>query len=430
MLRTLRIAMALLRIPHLATSLFAFPLIFSLVIVFIQLFVTGAVVQLANTTTASVAATAVAKSNFNHVRWIIFGSGAPRSHLKVCRWQSSGTGEAPPEGGECQPDRLDVAIHVQDPATYDVARFVRLFDGHVDRLHVCRSCEPDVVITPRNDGLTTSLARSVFGLAILFLPYSNTSVGEKRIALTSAYDEIQRSLGSLSMHIPEISDAVGITSLKGTLPITANISLLVIIALWLALRAHRKVLDYFSHNDVLLPLAAACGKHTFYSAIWMLTVLRVGCFLCASVPLMYLGLSDIIATHVKDFEFTFSFLQTSAWLLALISTLSFATVVASIAELKHRHHLLSAAYRFIPLVGAFLGALVWGLSFLIPFSSVGGFRMAVSALPVVGIAPILVAPVTGLSCLPMLIHTMVASVALMWILRRNARWFAAHLEEV
>lgn len=385
--------------------------------------------QVLNTSSASVAATTASKTNFNHVRWIVYGSAAPRPPLKVCRWSVVDGREFPGDDG-CHPDRLDVAIHVDEPATYDVGRFTRLFEGHVDRLHVCRACQPDVVITPRPYGRTTSVARSVFGLAILFLPYSNNEIGAKRVALTSAYEEITRSLGSLSMHIPEITEAVGVSSLKGSLPITANISLLVIIALWLALRAHRKVLDYFSHNDVLLPLAAACGKRTFYSAIWMLTVLRVGCFLCASIPLMYLGLSDIIASHVKNFEFTFSSFQTSVWLIALLSTLSFATVVASIAELKHRHHILSIAYRFIPLVGAFFGALIWGLSFLIPFSSVGGFRMALSALPVVGIAPILVAPVTGLSLMPMLIHAIAASAALVWLLRRNARWFAAHLEEV
>jgi hypothetical protein len=270
----------------------------------------------------------------------------------------------------------------------------------------------------------------VFGLAILFLPYSNSAIGEKRIALTGAYEEISQALGSFSMRIPEVSDALGISSLKGSLPITANVSLLVIIALWLALRAHRKVLDYFSHNDVLLPLAAACGKHHFYSAIWILTMLRVGCFLCASIPLMYLGLSDIIVTHVKDFEFSLSLSQTVVWLMALMSTLSFATVVASIAELKHRHHLLNIAYKFIPLVGAFFGALVWGLSFIVPFPFVGDFRMALSALPVVGIAPVLVAPVIRLPVLPMFLHAVTAAVAMVWILRRNARWFAAHLEEV
>lgn len=427
--RTLHIALALLRIPHLALSLFAFPLVLSLIIVCVQILVTGAVVQMVSSSSTAIAATSSSQTNFHIARWLMYGSGAARPPLTICRWNTDRGVERPPNS-ECNPDRLDVAIHVPNPESYDVATFARLFTGHTDRLHVCASCTPDVVITPEANGRTTSVASSVFGLTILFLPYSNKTVGDRRIALHSAIDEIQGALGSISMHIPEITDAVGISSLKGTVPIAANIALLVIIALWLALRAHRKVLDYFSRNDVLLPLAATCGRNTFYSAIWVLTLLRVGCFLCASVPLMYIGLADILSTNVKDVEFPLSLTASLVWLVALISTLSFATVIASIAELQHRHALLSVAYRFIPLTGAFLGALVWGLSFILPHSFVGTFRLVFSSLPIVGIAPILLAPITNLSWIPMTIHAALASLALIWVLRRNARWFAAHLEEV
>lgn len=427
--RALHIALALLRIPHLALSLFAFPLILSIIIVCAQILITGAVVQMVSSSSASIAAATPSQNNFHIARWLIYGSGATRPPLKVCRWQIRDGVELPPDS-DCAPDRLDIAIHVPNPESYDVSTFAHLFDGHVDRLHVCETCAPDVIITPQPRGKTSSTARSVFGLTLLFLPYSNKTVGDRRIALHSAIDNIQEALGSVSMHIPEISDAVGISSLKGTLPIAANVALLVIIALWLALRAHRKVLDYFSRNDVLLPLAATCGRNTFYSAIWVLTLLRVGCFLCASIPLMYVGLADILSTNVKGLEFPFSLSTSLVWLVALISTLSFATVIASIAELQHRHALLSVAYRFLPLVGAFLGALVWGGSFILPYSSLGTFRLVFSSLPVVGITPILLAPITNLSWIPMIIHAGLASLALLWMLRRNARWFAAHLEEV
>jgi hypothetical protein len=322
-----------------------------------------------------------------------------------------------------------VAVQVDNPESFDISRFHRLFEGHIDRLHVCRSCQPDVVITPGTNGEIASTARSLFGLSILFLPYSNQEVVEQRTAVKEAYEDIQRSLGSISMHIPEISEAIGISSLKGTLPITTNIALLVVIALWLALKAHRKVLDYFSRNDVLLPLAAACGKQTFYSAIWILTLFRVGCFLGASIPLMYFGLDDIFSSNV-GIDLSFSLAHGAAWLVALVPALGLATVIASIAELKHRHSLLSVSYRFLPLLGAFFGAMVWGASFIMPLHACGVFRLIVSALPIVGIAPILVAPVTGLPYAPMMIHAVLAIIGLTWLLKRNARWFAAHLEEV
>jgi hypothetical protein len=131
-----------------------------------------------------------------------------------------------------------------------------------------------------------------------------------------------------------------------------------------------------------------------------------------------------------DDDFSFPIFRSSIWLIALVSTLGFATVIASIAELKHRHSLLSISYRFLPLLGAFTGAILWSASFILPVHSFGVFRLILSAIPVFGIAPILVAPITGLPYLPMTIHAVLAACALVWLLRRNARWFAAHLEEV
>ena len=425
--RSFRIATALLRIPHLALSLFAVPLILSVGIVVVQLLVTGAAVQLMTTTGRAVVATNI--SDTNPIRWMIYGSGDLRGPLKVCRWGPNPQGVESPLVEGCAPDRLDVAVQVDNPESFDISRFHKLFEGHIDRLHVCRSCQPDVVITPGTNGEIASTARSLFGLSILFLPYSNQEVVEQRTAVKEVYEDIQRSLGSISMHIPEISEAIGISSLKGTLPITTNIALLVVIALWLALKAHRKVLDYFSRNDVLLPLAAACGKQAFYSAIWILTLFRVGCFLGASIPLMYFGLDDIFSSNV-GIDLSFSLAHGAAWLVALVSALGLATVIASIAELKHRHSLLSVSYRFLPLLGAFFGAMVWGASFIMPLHACGVFRLIVSALPIVGIAPILVAPVTGLPYAPMMIHAVLAIIGLTWLLKRNARWFAAHLEEV
>ena len=86
--------------------------------------------------------------------------------------------------------------------------------------------------------------------------------------------------------------------------------------------------------------------------------------------------------------------------------------------------------RFLPLLGAFIGAVAWGASFIAPLHQCGVFRLIVSALPIVGIAPILVAPITGLPYTPMVIHSLLAIIGLTWLLKRNARWFAAHLEEV
>ncbi len=429
MFRSLRLALAFVRIPHLALSLFLFPIIISVALVFAQLVATGLIVRMATMDPATQVETDEARSEHSMMRWVIHGSTARRPTILVCRWRQVTGGEVPPSK-ECSPDRLDVAIHVSDPASYEVTKYSALFDGHVDRLHICKSCAPDVIVTPKVGGEVVSEVRSVFGLTILFLPYTNRSISSQRVEVLRTIDDIRRAVGSITMHIPETPDGIGITSLKLTLPITVNVASLVLIALWLAIRAHRKVLDYFSRNDVLLPLAAACGKETFYASIWILTLVRVGCFFGTSIPLLYFGLRDILGDEVGFSSLPISMVSFCVWLVALVSTLSFAAMIASIAELKHRHALWTIAYRFLPMTVALLGAALWSLSFILPYDSLGMFRLAISSIPVVGMAPIVVGPAVSLPLLPMGIHAVLSSALFLLLLKRNARWFAAHLEEI
>jgi hypothetical protein len=264
---------------------------------------------------------------------------------------------------------------------------------------------------------------------LLFLPYTNSEIEQNRVVVRRSIEEVKNRLGEIFLSIPEIDDTIGITALKGTLPIVFNVSLLVVISLWLALRAHRRVLDYFSRNDVLLPLAAACGKQRFYSAIWLLTGLRVGCFLITSVPLVFFGLNDVVdeeslrAVRVSPGSGVM-------WVVALIATMALATVVGSISELKHRHSFVSFLYKLVPFAAAVLGAALWGFSFVMPSEAMGTVRLIVSAIPIVGIAPVLIAPATSLPVMSLALHALLATSAFVFILRRNARWFAAHLEEV
>lgn len=423
-----RIAAALVRIPHLALSLFFFPLVMSLGLVFLQLIVTGIILKQVNTTSEGLAAVVERKGDRNAIRWVLYGSGDRRAEPMVCRWVSDRGRESPPSA-DCNPDRLDLAVRVQDAATSDVSSYVDLFRGHVDRVHVCQSCQPDVVIEPRQGGKTISQARSIFGLMLLFLPYTNSEIEQSRVVVRRSIEEVKTRLGEVSLTIPEIDDTIGITALKGTLPIVFNVSFLVVIALWLALRAHRRVLDYFSRNDVLLPLAAACGRQQFYSAIWLLTALRVGCFLITSVPIVYLGLRDVIDEDALR-AVKVSPEAAVMWVVALIATMALATVIGSISELKHRHSFVSFLYKVVPFAAAVLGAALWGLSFVLPSEAMGMARLVVSALPIVGIAPVLVAPATSLPVASLAVHALLATVAFFFILRRNARWFAAHLEEV
>jgi hypothetical protein len=412
----------------LAISLFLFPLLISLVLVFVQLVATGLLVKASSIETATSQLATKRQAELSVVRRILYGSSDLRPPLKVCRWIEDSGREYPPES-DCDPDRLDVAINVSDPTSFDPSKYKELFNGQVDRLHVCRACQPDVVITVDSSGIARSEIHSVYGLIVLSLPYTKHDVRDQKIQLMRNISEIKKSFGELHLHLPDVEGGIGVSQLQGSMPFTLNIGLLVLIALWLALRAHRRVLDYFSHNNVLLPLVAACGKGRFYTALWMLTFLRVGCFLCASIPMVFFGLKDIAGPKVFE-TLELPIWQLLTWLLVLIVAFGLATVIASIAELKHRHSVLSFTYKVMPILIALIGAAIWGGTFILPTDSMATLRLWLSAIPIVGMTPIFLAPIIKLPLLPLLVHGACSVVLLKWALMHNARWFAAHLEEV
>ncbi len=428
MRKSLHLALSLIRIPHLAISLFLFPLLISLVLVFVQLVATGLLVKASSLETATSHIATKRQADLSTIRRILYGSANLRSTVKICRWIDDVEGERPPDS-ECAPDRLDVAINVSDPSSFDPSKYVELFNGQVDRLHVCRTCQPDVVIAVDSSGVARSEIYSMYGMLVLSLPYTKSDLRDQKIQLMRNISDVKKSFGELHLHLPDVDGGIGVSQLQGSVPFTLNIGLLVLIGLWLALRAHRRVLDYFSHNNVLLPLVAACGKGPFYTALWMLTLLRVGCFLGASIPMVFFGLKDIAGPKVFE-TLEMPLWQLVVWLLVLITAFGLATVIASIAELKHRHSVLSFAYKVMPILIALFGAAMWGGSFILPTNSMATLRLWLSAVPVVGMTPIFLAPIIKLPLIPLLIHGACSVILLKWALTHNARWFAAHLEEV
>jgi hypothetical protein len=421
-----RLAWSFVRIRHLALSLFLFPLVISVGLVLGQLVVTELLMQSFRLGQADGEART---SESNPVRLLLYGSGEERPPLTVCRWitaPGSPTIEVPPGGG-CRPDRLDVALLVDDPATAATSEYENLFQGQIDRLHVCRSCSPDIVIKMDSSGKRTSHAKSAYGLAVLSLAF--TVKGALKDNRSDYLKMLSGDIGTISFQLPESEGPIEFSKTNGAAPFTANVVPIVVIALWLSLRAHRKVLDYFARNDVLLPLVAATGKRPFYTAIWLLTALRVACFLAASLPILYFGLKDIGGEDVFK-EIGTHKIATLLWLGALSSAVALSTIIGSIADLKHRQAFVNVIYRYIPIAVAMGGGLLWIATFLVPSATAGTLRLSLTAVPVVGLVPLFIAPITRVGVVVLMIHAVCSAALVVFILRSNARWFAAHLEEV
>lgn len=430
MKRAVHLAWSLIRIRHLATSLFMLPLVCSVLLVFAQLALTSAFIRAVVPGAADEGSVEpVIQEDFNPVRLVLYGSSEPRPNLQVCRWivnPSDPTKEVPPRPS-CAADSLDVAVHVSNPSSFDASNLAEMFRGQIDRLHICRNCRLDIVINVSEDGRHVTRAENVYGLAVLSLAYMPKP--EDRFEQIDSFRIAEQGIGTLFFYMPDASSLVQITGDNGAMLFTANVVTLVVIALWLAVRAHRKVLDYFARNDVLLPLVAATGKHTFYSALWIVTGARVLCFLAASIPVIYFGLSDIGGDDVFD-PLVEHIDLIVVWLFTLVSAVSLCTVISSIAELKHRQALRSFLYRYVPIIGALFGGCMWVGSFVLPSQSMGIVRSVITSLPVIGLAPLFVVPITLPNVFVVLLHGVVSAVLVVFILRKNARWFGAHLEEV
>ena len=424
----LRFTWALIRIPRLFISLFLFPILLSIAVVYGQLLVTGLYLRLSKQSATEIQQNIESSRHNNPLRWIIYGSGEARPPIKICRWQASGDTEVPPNDPECAPQALDVAVNVPDPANYDPKRYVLLFNENFERLHICRECAPYLRIRVLPDK-NISDVKSIWSLALLSISKQGSESQQRLLARWEALEVHAGLIGNLRFMAAGFTKPLDITHSPRSISLVMTIASLVAIALWLSLKAHRRILEYFVRSGALLPMVAACGKRTFYGSLWVLTLLRVLVFLSAAIPISLFTLLEMNENEPLPF-IQDSPLMAALWIIALCTGLSVATVIGSIADLKQRHAILGFAYRYLPLLAAVLGSTLWCLTFLAPMELLGTVRSIITALPVVGIMPLLTVPLLTPPLWVVATHAISACVFTVFLLRKNSAWFAAHLEEL
>jgi hypothetical protein len=333
--------------------------------------------------------------------------------------------EAPPST-TCAPDRLDVAVRSQTPATQNVSEFIPLFNGSFERLHVCQTCTPDIIITPGEDGSTET--RSVFALALLRMARYNASVVDGYVKAIKNFDEVHSTLGNIRLSFPGFRAPVPISNASKYIAIVLNIAGMILISLWLAVKAHRRVLEYFAKSGALMPLVVATGSGTFYSALWLLTFIRVAAFLMAVLPVTVYSLTRVAATLPENGLFSNNYTEFSVWVLTLSCSFGLTTLLASVADLKSRHTFIGWVYRYVPLAICACGAILWAFLFL--FEEAYLVRDVISSLPIAGSLPILLAPVFQPRMDVLCLHFVLSGLLIALVTRYNTRWFAAHLEEI
>jgi len=258
----------------------------------------------------------------------------------------------------------------------------------------------------------------------------NDDVNEQYLSVVKNFDKIKFRIGDISFHSSGFRNPVGVRMMYVAMAIVFNIALLIVITMWLALRAHRKVLDYFARSGALLPMVAATGKGVFYAALWILTFFRVGAFLFAAVPLTIYGFAEILRKDQVTSVFGSDYVALLLWIIAIVTSLGLATLISSISELKQRHQFLSFVYRYLPIAVCAIGMLLWSASFIGDSENSGLFRSVMTALPILGMGPVLIAPIFKPNFDVLAVHTVLTSLVFLFALKHNARWFAAHLEDL
>lgn len=433
----LQVALSLVRIPRLFASLLLFPLMLAIALVGVQLFGTAVVLETmrqgreqAASKSTDINETAAAQNSIT--RQLLYGTSQPLPAIKVCRWEIREKGGKKVEtypSDDCAPERLDVAFRSDRAATEDVTKLSQAFNGATYRLHVCGSCKPDVIIG-RRQGELHSVARSIWGLLVLHLARFNEPIRQQFIAAMQNKLAIEEVLGDTYFMAPGYRNEARLTGSEGMLALLFNVAGLVVVALWLALKAHRRVLDYFARNGALLPMVAATGQKGFYGAIWLITAARVVVFILAAVPATIITFLSIGESHEVGSFVDGNGLYLMLWVLTIALSFSLATLIASIADLKQRHSILSFLYTYLPLILGVLGGLVWAVSFFFEAQLVVAVRTVLAALPIAGMTPVLLAPLFQPAAWVLIVHCLISVLIIARIAGSNARWFAAHLEEL
>lgn len=430
-MKALRIALAFLRIPRLSLLILGLPVLIGVAITTSQLLVTGVVLESARRgLDTSEVGTAQKKGNL--VREFLFQTSEPFPEPHICRWQvierDGNTFEVPPTS-DCRPDRLDVAIRTPVDGDIDLQPYLQFLRGSVERIHICQRCSPDLIIDLRN-GMPQTNVHSVWAGLMLVLFLNNDTVLEQYASARASLGKVRDELGKVFFFANGFEYPLLLSHSVAIMAVILNIVGIVVISVWMALKAHRSVLLYISRGGALLPMVAAFGRGSFYRAIWIITAARVAIFLACILPIVYGTFSEIFDLDLRAFSFFAHRGLFPMWLLSIILSMALAALTSSVAELKERQHAAHMLFRYLPIVASLGGGLLWCLTFVIdgPVSSV--MRDLLSGIPIIGIVPIIVAPLLGMRLDILLVHSLLSLLSIIWLGQRNARWFAAHVEEV
>jgi hypothetical protein len=432
-----RLTISLLRIPRLFAMLLAFPLLTSLMVLVGQLFCSAIFLHVKTSggggatevSEERVADPEVNTASGNWFRTTLIGTDSYARELKICRWTKGADGKLVQPSDDCWLQRYDIVVEPSLLAKFPIEHYYELFLGKFRAIHVCDGCLTDIVIWRENGQVKTEF-RSFLALALFRGLNRPAEFSNYYGSAMSIMGQVRKSLGDQYLVLAGFNSETSLKNLTTSFVLVANITLTIVIALWLALKAHRRVLDYFSHSGSLLPLVAATGSSSFYGAVWLLTGLRVVGFLLAGIPAGIIILWGAVESDPRALPFYGHPWMFLLWIVAVLVSLGLATLIASLAELRHHHSVVNVHFKLIPLGICVLGGLIWLASFVLEYKSVDTVRSLLAATPLIGVTPILLAPIFSPKTWAIVVNTLLTLAIIVSLAKRNTKWFVAHLDEI
>ncbi len=429
-MRPLILAFSFIRVPKLFVSLLFWPMVMGVLLALGQAVMSSAYMGLVTESPQDFEKRFYKEtSEHKWLRTTLYGSPDLLPAIEVCRWSTiNGVEQAPGEG--CLLEATDVVVRTDNPESFNASEFETFFTGTTRRLHLCRTCSSNIVIQESSDGRTSDVfGLHALGVYILTDSEVNNRMGEHYVAAKSELNKLRDIGGTILLHPAGSEQSINITQASKIMVLILNTAAITIIVLWLSLKGHRKVLQYFARNGALLPLVAACGKNTFYAALWIITLLRVALFLLAVIPATVVVYSRAVPQETLDI-FIKSGPEFVLWVTGIVASLSCLAIIASIAELKQRHSWVSFLYRYVPIALCFFGSIVWLIALFTEGPVAKIVQNVIAAIPVIGISPMIISPLFTVNVNIIAVHCVLAGVMVVVLMRHNSQWFAAHLEEI
>lgn len=410
---SVRLALLLLSTRHTFLRLLVVPTLFALFVLAAELTVLISFQSVFSPRSTDILSRNFEEHRADDIRWrLLYGEARTLGPLEVCI-------ETTPDS-ECAQSLPSIAVHSDNPESVDIQRWRSLFEGSLDRIAVCRACPADVTIkvdlVPPQ--VTTHSMRGALLLGVILM---DRALYQDSLALLERYFLHGQQLGNRVIRLPESNQTKPYLNLLLPLGLGVHLAFCAICIAMVIVWAHRKVLDYFVSSGVLLPLVAHCSLPTFYRALWMISALRSIVFLSVLIPLNML---------IIDISIDALTLDTLLWGCALLGSALCAVVFSSQADLRSKRDLEQLLLKYLPLLMAGVGAILWtGLLYSSePF--VVFLRQVLSALPVIGLLPACTAPFLALHSGPALPHLAMAVTTTIILVRKHRAWLAVHLEEL